>query len=482
ADGSDTFGTGKAINPDNHWAQWVAATVDRYRPGGVLAQQEGWPAGAGVRVWEVWNEPDLSIFWQGTSAEYARLLKVAYLAINSVYPEAQVMVGGMVIFEQPAFLPEMMTLYKNDPDPVPGRYPFDIMALHAYSHPPYTFYIVQRTESLLGVYGVDVPIWVNESGVPLWDDYPGPTWASTPEQRIWRATLHEQAAYVIQIAAYAFMSETEVLFHFQLYDDCGNQPRGSDFPPHDGGLCAGGAICWGDALGMFRNTDDNVCFTQHPQPGTKRPAYDAFQVVSEFFGDDSLVPLEMFTFNGARWLIFARPDRSELVYVIWNETGVPREAALVRRADQALLVRMDGSRETIQPGSDDLYRIPLPPATNQNAAPGSSIDYMIGGEPVIVVQQTADAYVSVLPLPDASRPAFTVKWRGNRADLTDWQVWYRDDTAGGDWQLWLTPDGPGEALFVGGSGRRYSFFARALGADGEWSRETPEVQASTVTN
>jgi hypothetical protein len=51
ADGSPTDDPARAaaINADNPWARYVAAAVERYRPGGELATAESWPAGAGVR-------------------------------------------------------------------------------------------------------------------------------------------------------------------------------------------------------------------------------------------------------------------------------------------------------------------------------------------------------------------------------------------------------------------------------------------------
>jgi hypothetical protein len=85
-DGTDTPGPGKSINPDNRWARFVFAAVDRYRPGGVLAQQQGWTNGQGIRVWEIWNEPDFDVFFTGTVNDYTRLLKVGYLAAHYADP------------------------------------------------------------------------------------------------------------------------------------------------------------------------------------------------------------------------------------------------------------------------------------------------------------------------------------------------------------------------------------------------------------
>jgi hypothetical protein len=484
-DGTDTPGSGKRINRDNPWAEFVYEAVNRYKPGGALAQREGWGRGRGIRVWEIWNEPDFSTFWGGSVEDYARLLEVAYLAARQADSQAQIMVGGLVLFEKPAFLDTLLNIFQNNPAPGGNGFPFDIVALHSYSHPSYTFWAVQRTESLLAIHGLgDIPIWLNESGVTVWDDYPGPEWATRPDQIVWRATQEEQASYVLQNAAFAFMAGAEVVFHFQLYDDCGNQPRGTTFAPHDGSLCDTGAVCWGDALGLLRNSSDNVCFNQHPSPNTPREAYEAFHKVGEIFAGEEIVPITMFN-NGPdghlRWLIFARPASAELIIMIWDEKGQADEAIVLARSEEATLINQDGEPQTIKPEDDGTYRLQIEPATNRNQGSGSTMDYMIGGPPVTLIQQTTDPFVSVLPLLDRSRAAFLVKWRSSDPSLDEFEIWYRDQTDGeGEWTLWIETDAPGEALFVGGSGRTYSFFARARVADNVWSEEEPVPQATTT--
>jgi hypothetical protein len=86
ADGTDTPGAGKVINQANRWARFVYTAVNRYKPGGILAQQNGWTNGEGVTHWEIWNEPDLFQFWDGTVEDYGRLLKVGYLAARQAFP------------------------------------------------------------------------------------------------------------------------------------------------------------------------------------------------------------------------------------------------------------------------------------------------------------------------------------------------------------------------------------------------------------
>lgn len=482
SDGTDTPGGSKTINPNNPWAEFVYAAVNRYKPGGQLARVSRWPSGKGIRVWEIWNEPDFSAFWGGSVSDYARLLKVAYLAARQADSGARIMVGGLVVWEKQGWFVDLLNIYKNDPNPVAARYPFDMLAIHSYSHPPNTFEIVARHKSLLAIYGLSgVPIWLNETGVPVWNDYPGPSWATRPDQIVWRATLDEQAAYVIQNAAYAFMAGAEAVFHFQLYDDCGNQPRGTSFAPHDGSLCNSGAACWGDALGLMRNTRQNVCFNQHPNPGTPRPAYNALKVVSNVFGGQQAVPITaQRTGPGGKQivLVFARPNTREVISVVWDTGGQPGQVVLNARADRALLYDRTGAVQEITPNDQGQYLLSLDPATNRNGVGISG--YMIGGSPVILVEAVAGSLVSIVPLPDVSRQAALVRWRSSNPAVNLYEVWYRDDTSlGGEWVRWFEATSPGEALFVGGVGRTYSFFARGRLPDGTWTDTGPYPQART---
>jgi hypothetical protein len=47
-----------------------------------------------IRVWEVWNEPDVSMFWNGSPEEYAQLAKIACRAAKAGDPNCMVLVGA----------------------------------------------------------------------------------------------------------------------------------------------------------------------------------------------------------------------------------------------------------------------------------------------------------------------------------------------------------------------------------------------------
>ncbi len=356
SDGTDIPGPGKSINTDNPWARYVYETVNRYKPGGVLAKARGWTAGQGVSHWEVWNEPDWSFFWAGSVEQYYRLLKVGYLAAKQADPTCRVMVGGLATYFDPNWFPQLLQVMSADPNQgerAARNHYFDAVAIHFYSRSADALDHTARARSLLSAYGLTKPIWVTESGVPVWDDYPGP---QEDPASPYRATQQEQASYIIQSAAYAFYSGASVLFHFQLHDDCGNGPTARD------------------AYGLYRNEAGAACY---PSDAAARPSLQAYRVVaSQFRG---LEPLWRITPNGDHEQVaFYRASTGHRFTVLWATQGHDVQAQVAAAAASATLIDANGSARTIsaQGGS---YSIALPRATNQNL-PGSA-EYMIGGAP-----------------------------------------------------------------------------------------------------
>lgn len=414
ADGTDNPAPGKALNPANYWGDFVAEAVRRYMPGGVLAQFLGWSADQGVRVWEAWNEPDLSMFWQGTPADYARLLKVTYLVVHQVDPDGRVMTAGFA-YQDPNYndwLDRVLSIYASDPGAPASNWYMDIVALHTYVDPYRSPRMVNFAQATLARYGLTRPIWLNETGVPVWDDYPGPTWtAGLPGLRQYRRTMKEQAQYVIQSTTMAWAAGADVIFIHELYDDCAASPVGTDFPPHNGSLCRGDDInlCSGEAFGLFRNPADADCFTQHPQPGTPRPAATAYYELASIFGDRSLAYVGQIELNAwGRALVFdfappltgvaydpariglndelALPGRvQERAWVMWNWSTIPYDLEIPASGSSARLYTMtDDYRLAPENG---IYTITLPKVNpgNYPALSDAEIEH-IDGEPYILVE------------------------------------------------------------------------------------------------
>jgi hypothetical protein len=395
SDGTYLTGPGKSINASNVWARFVFTAVNRYKPGGLLAQANGWLPTQGVTHWEIWNEPDLSFFWDGTTADYARLLKVGYLAARQADSNARILHGGLANnFNYLNYYADILAIHSGDTLAASFNYFHDILATHRYSNSFQSWFHVDRARSAHQSHGLSKPIWLNETGVPAWDDYPGPVWEPTSPLR---ATMAEQAHYLIQSTFYAVYGGAEAIFQFQLYDGCGNQPSGTDFPPHNGELCdENGRLiydpqypCAGDANGLFRNPPDAVCFSQHPQPETPRPAAAAYSLLAATF--DQVDPYWWLRVGGSdpnngtqEWIAFYRPSTKQRIIGLWARFGNNETAVIPATAGSALLLYPNGSSQTIFPINGQ-YTLQLLGATNQSA-PWDPNLYMIGGRPLILIE------------------------------------------------------------------------------------------------
>ena len=115
------------VTPPRSWTEWaelvraiVTHLVDRYG----IEQVRGWPI-------EVWNEPDLPIFWQGADqAAYHQLYEVTARTVKEVDPSLQV--GGPAI--SPGADPDWLRRFAEF---VTDRsVPIDFVSRHAYSSGP----------------------------------------------------------------------------------------------------------------------------------------------------------------------------------------------------------------------------------------------------------------------------------------------------------------------------------------------------------
>lgn len=486
-DGTDIPGAGKQINENNVWARFVYEAVERYRPGGLLARTENWPAGTGITHWEMWNEPDLPIFWDGTLPDYARLLKVGYLSAKQADPASVILFGGLANnIELWGYYNDVLNLYASDPLANDYAYFHDIFATHSYFYAWQSWFHVWRAGETMSNHGLDKPIWLNESGVPAWNDYPGPVWDSVSG---YRATTTEQADFVIQSALYATYAGADMIFHFQLYDGCGNQPRGTDFPPHNGELCDAsgflidnpGIPCAGDANGLFTNPTTSACFTQHPQPESPRPHYEAFRVLTTYFRDVEplwrLRPGSEDPYNGPQeWLAFYRPGTTERIVGLWARFGEDEIASLPATSDSALLITPDGQTQTIAP-TNGFYTLTLPAATNQNA-PWDPDLYAIGGHPYLLIETDTIAPNVTLDAPAWAWQTAVISWAGDDnlgSGMQDYDVSVSVD--GGAFVAWMTDTTATSGVYSIEVGRVYEF--RVSGRDR--ANNTSPFATTTVT-
>jgi hypothetical protein len=461
ADGSDAPAPGKAINPANPWAVFVANTVERYRPGGALARRGLWPAGAGVRHWEIWNEPDYATFWAGSVAEYYRLLQVAHQTINSRDPAATVLLGGLAFYDQPDWFNQLLRLTGGDP----GRAWFDVFSFHHYLSLAQSERQLERVRASLNAYGrPDTPIWITESGVSVWDDEPALSHGVPPTAPL-RGAMDEQAAYIIENSALAFYHGVARYFHFMLHDDCGDGPS--------------------SAYGLRRNFADSVC---GPAAGQPRPAYAAYQLAAAQFR--GLIPLWRQSTGQAEVLAFYRPADRTRVVVAWATTGLTATVTVPATGSSAQLHWVESSRAvTITTGfslthplspTGDGYRLTLPPATNQNSILPDDPSFQIGGRPFLLIEPDHQPpTATLLALPPTSPEHMLVRWQGDDpgSGIGGYRVWVSEE--GQPLRPWLTATTAISANFTGPAGHSYGFAVNAIDRAGNESAPPVEPQFTT---
>jgi hypothetical protein len=144
---------------DREWADYVAKVVSRFKDD--------------IHYWEVWNEPDLAEFWNGTPAQYASLLALTYSTIKQIDPTATVVLGGQAFIDVSDHdAGDFLTQILGDSEH-PAAANFDIAAFHYYQPADQASRWYERFRSTLSAFGVgDRPIWITEAGLPGWATSP----------------------------------------------------------------------------------------------------------------------------------------------------------------------------------------------------------------------------------------------------------------------------------------------------------------------
>ena len=410
-------------DPDNYWGRFVYQTVLHFRDK--------------IKIWEIWNEEDWSFFWTGSEQDYFQLLKVAYQAAKAADPDCTVLMGGLHLLVDPDFYQRVVDLARRDPDAVAHNDYFDVLPLHLYSRSSQTYDTVRWVRWRLTLRGMNKPIWINETGAPVWNDGVGPGY-----QYEWSVTREEQADYLIQAYANARAAGVQKVFVFRL---------------HDGGM-------W-EAYGL---TTDGA---------SRRPSFDAYRTIQTYLQDASWVARRT---SGGNVIVVFYGTAHGKVTVLWNEYPTANTYNLPAVTEQAIMVDRDGRQREIQ-AVDGYHPITLSGATASR--PTDPTDYIVGGRPVIVVEpDTAAPHVDVHTLPAVTElPSFDVSWSGSD-DLTG--IWAYDiqfrDGPDGAWQDWIVWSARTSATFEGQDGHTYYFRARARDRAGNRGPYPENAQASTT--
>lgn len=93
----------------------------------VMHYNQGWANGFkyGIQYWEIWNEPDIKIFWKGTPEQYFKLYDTVARAVKAV--DAAVRVGGPALAGRREFLERFLQFCKTN------KSPLDFVSWHIYT-------------------------------------------------------------------------------------------------------------------------------------------------------------------------------------------------------------------------------------------------------------------------------------------------------------------------------------------------------------
>jgi hypothetical protein len=255
-----------------------------------------------LQSYEIYNEENVSLWWEGTADEYAGVLRRGSEAIRQADPNVDVLLGGMV-------WPDLDWLETSCDD---GQAPFDVLPFHAYPEtwtpdsiivenylgPPYRSHFLPEADRLCG----RKPIWINEVG-----------FATTPG-------VSEQAQAEWWARAFAtFLAEPRIehLGIYEIRDQRQGTPVIGDAPNY--------------YLGLLRSD------------GTPKPAFATVRFLVSLFGSDSITvadPELRVRVTGGKTgklyhHLFLRRDGTQLAFV-WDRTSsstvdleLPRRASRV---------------------------------------------------------------------------------------------------------------------------------------------------------
>ncbi len=131
-----------------HWLSFVNATVSRYQNL--------------VKYWEIWNEPNLDGFWNGTDAEFFYLLNQTAHLIRSINSSLIILAPG-ISGHNPNYLSSMIEYMGAET----FNSVIDVLNYHPYSgsNAEIIDSKAKQVKSVAEKYGFDGEIWVTEVGI-----------------------------------------------------------------------------------------------------------------------------------------------------------------------------------------------------------------------------------------------------------------------------------------------------------------------------
>ena len=326
-------------DPDNLWAAYVGKVIDYY-------------AARGVHHWIVWNEPEIEADvygheFDGSVEDYYQLLKVTYQVAKARDPQAVIHMAGWSYWHDPDYLNKFLDVVTADPTAAANNFYFDTLSLHIYFRVETVETLVKEVDAIQNSYGIDKPIWINETNSsPNLD----PGWPVERPQ--FQVDLDQQAWFLTQAYALGFGAGAESIGVYKLIDV--RLPEG------------------GESFGLVRPNFE------------KRPAFFAYRtLIDQLSGFETAVTQRNAQYTS---VLFSRPDG--LVRMVWSRQDRALTVVLPAFAESAVLVSLYGE-ETLLTAEDGVYTIDLAGARCRG-------ECHEGGPPVYIVEQGV-ARPDVLP-------------------------------------------------------------------------------------
>jgi xylan 1,4-beta-xylosidase len=145
--GKTVFSYGAIVSPPRDWDRWADLVRDLTAH---LTERYGRDEVVSRWAFEVWNEPNLEVFWSGTREEYFRLYDVSARAVKSVHPDLRV---GGPSSAAAGWIGELLGHLEG------SDLPLDFLSTHVYGNVPLDLRPVLASFGRPGA-----PIWWTEWG------------------------------------------------------------------------------------------------------------------------------------------------------------------------------------------------------------------------------------------------------------------------------------------------------------------------------
>jgi DNA-binding beta-propeller fold protein YncE len=331
-------------DPRNYWGQFVFRAARHY-------------AGR-IDTLIVLNEVNIASGpyrqFRGTVAQYAQMMRVAYLAAHAANPHVEVhLYGDSAYTDQGAWFRATVRALAHFPDAAANDDFFDAAELHLYSSVLQWDRIAATWHAAMRAYGVDHPLWLSETNVSPRDDR-DPLCRCVAQPADHNAPLASQPDFIVD----AFAAGLGLGFQ---------------------------------RLEVYRMLDPQKIWPEHPnglvrRDGSVRPEYAAFKTVNTWFAGVSAARYQPcatpYVDKSCPFRVTMERPGQEIV-VLWNQGGKPARVRVGALAASATVVTPLGATRTVRPHAG-AYTVVLPAATDHGVATARVID--IGSAPVIVVQ------------------------------------------------------------------------------------------------